>query len=363
MIGRNFTAKEQISLHWTNPAGPDVLVEIRRTSTARDVREALLALAYAVDGATRPAIGLCVIVGGRLSAGRLEAELGCFRAVVRPELAQRIHLVATKTGQPAQSVEVPELPQAFWDALGAAVRGEGAASARITRQQIKAVLVERALCGLPPLTLAALRRQTGASHQTASAALDELLQLGMVSGERRGPIAIQLQPRSLLKVAYEHAAARKEISYADPSGLARMPGDLAARLLSLRGKGSAHVAISGVLGAKRHHADLDITAAPRLDLCMYGGDQGFVSKLDAGLVVVDPAKHKPRLVLHLQRDCRPPESIAREPELAAHLDCLADLERIGLQAEAAEFARALCEHARLYASAPPVSRSLHRVHR
>jgi hypothetical protein len=98
MAGRNFTDDGLVSPHWDNPAGPDVLAEIRRTSTARDVREGLLALAYAVDGAARPATGLCVVVDSRLSISRLEAELSRFRSVVRPEVAHRIHLVATKTG-------------------------------------------------------------------------------------------------------------------------------------------------------------------------------------------------------------------------------------------------------------------------
>ena len=350
MIGRNFTDDGLVSLHWENPAGPDVLAEIRRTSTARDVREGLLTLAYAVDSAARPATGLCVIVDSRLSMSRLEAELSRFRSIVRPEVAHCIHLVAAKTGPNLHlNGEVPEFPQPFLRALYGAVQDEGMgnASTRVTRQQVKAVLVERALCGLAPMTLAEMRRQTGASYQTASAALTELLQLNIIAGERDGPIDLWLKPKALLKLADEHAAARKELRYADPSGLARMPSAMADRLLSLRSKGVAEkVAISGVLGALRFLPNLNITASPRLDLSVYDGDLRFLPKLDAGLVDADAAKRKPLLVLHLQRDCRPPESVAREPELAARLDCLADLERLGLQAEAEEFAHELCEAAR-----------------
>ncbi|MBV8035042.1 hypothetical protein [Roseateles sp.] len=350
MAGRNFTDDGLVSLHWENPAGPDVLAEVRRTSTARDVREGLLALAYAVDSAARPATGLCVIVDSRLSTARLEAGLSRFRSVVRPEIAHRIHLVAAKTGQVLHlNGEAPEFPQPFLRALYGAVQDEGMgnASTRVTRQQVKAVLVEQSLCGLPPMTLADLRRQTGASYQTASAALTELLQLNVVSDERDGPIKLWLQPKVLLKLADEHGAAGKELRYAAPSGLARMPGAMANRLLSLRSKGVAEkVAISGVLGASRLFPDLNITASPPLDLSVYDGDLRFVSKLDAGLVDAGTAKRKPSLVLHLRRDCRSPESIVREPELAARLDCLADLELLGFQAEAEEFAYELCEAAR-----------------
>lgn len=48
MVGRNFTGDGLVWLHWKYPAGLDVLTEIRRASTARDVRESLVALAYAV---------------------------------------------------------------------------------------------------------------------------------------------------------------------------------------------------------------------------------------------------------------------------------------------------------------------------
>lgn len=351
MVSRNFTDTGPVSMHWNNPAGPDVLVEIRRTSTARDVREGLLALAYAVDSAKRPAMGLCVIVDSRLSAARLDAELNRFKTIVRPEVASRMHLVAARTGMAVQLVgNPPEHSREFMQALYAAVQEEAAASGttRVTRQQLKAVLVERALCGLTPLSLAGLRRQTGASYQTASAALNELQQLGLVIGKRDGPIPLLgLRPLVLRKLADEHAAARKLMRFTDPTGLGRPPSAMADRLLSLRRKGIAgNVAISGVLGATRFYPDLDITAAPRLDLSVYDGDVRFVAKLDAGLVKAEDQKSKPSLVLHLLRDCRPPEIVQKVPELAARLDCLADLEQMGLQAQADGFAHALCETAK-----------------
>lgn len=351
MIGRNFTDDGLVSLHWNNPAGPDVLAEIRRTSTARDVREALVALAYAVSISPRPATGLCVIADSRLSGARLRAELDRFRAIVRPDLAARLYLAAAKTGEVMYlDGESPETGQSFMKALFDAVREEGAAAGatRVTRQQVKAALVERALCGLPPLTLADLRRQTGASYQTADAALIELQKLGVVTGERDGPIVLHgLRPPALRKLADEHAGARKSVRFVDPTGNARMPSAMAHRLLSLRSKrGASKVAISGVLGATRYFPDLNITAAPRLDLSVYDGDQRFVAKLDAGLLRTDDQNRKPALVLHMQRDCRPPEIVDKEPELAARLDCLADLEDLDLQAEAEEFAYELYETAR-----------------
>jgi hypothetical protein len=150
-----------------------------------------------------------------------------------------------------------------------------------------------------------------------------------------------------MKLAEEHTLARKVVRYTDPTGEGRNPGALASRLLTLRQKGVAgKAAISGVLGATRFFPDLDIAAAPRLDVSVYDGDNRSVSKLDAGLVVVDDPKRKATVVLHLQRDCRPDETVAKEPDLAARLDCLADLGQMGLQSQARGFAHQLCQAVR-----------------
>lgn len=351
MIGRNFTDDSLVDMHWSNPAGPDVLVEIRRTHTARDVREGLLALAYAIQSTPRPSTGVCVVLDSRLSWKRLEEELDRFRSIARPEMSRRIFLVRAETQrEPFIDGELPEHSDRFMHALRAAIHDETAATSakRVTRQQVKAVLVERWLSGLTPVTLAELRRLTGSSYQTASAALSELERLGVVTGERDGPIPLNgLRPIALMKLAEEHSLARKLVRYTDPTGEGRMPSAMANRLMSLRQKGVAgKAAISGVVGATRYFPDLDITAAPRLDVSVYDGDVRFMSRLDAGLMVVDDSKRKATVVLHLQRDCRPDESATQEPDLAARLDCLADLEQMGLQAEARDFAHQLCEAAR-----------------
>lgn len=351
MVGRNFTEDASVSLRWDNPAGPDVLVAIRRTNSARDVREALLSLAYAVSTASRPASGLCVVADSRLSGARLRSELDRFRAIVRSEVGPKLYLVGAITVEAGcLDGEVPETSHAFITTLVDAVRKEtcAARAARVTRQQVKATLVERTLWGLPPLTLADLRRQTGASYQTADAALVELQKLGVVSGERNGPILLHgLQPQTLRKLADEHARSQKLYRFIDPTGNARLPGEMADRLLWLRRRHEwLNVTISGVLGARRHFSDLDITAAPRLDLSVYDGDQSFIAQLDAGLVRTDDENRTPVLVLHRRCDCRPPEIANSIPSTAARLDCLADLEELGLQAQATAFAFELCQAAR-----------------
>lgn len=348
MVSRNFTddAQDLVSLHISKGVGPDLLVEIRRTSTARDVRDALVSLSLALESSGRSANGLCLIADSRLSLSRLQSELKQFQQIVRPDISSRLYIASVKAGKSSYIDGVlPPHALDYVDALTDAVQAEvgGTNTTRVTRQQVKAVLIERALCRLPPMTLAELRRQTGASHPTASAALEELQMLNVVNAQRDGPIQLLgLDPMVLRRLANEHALARKRVLFVDPTGSAMQPSAMANRVLALRAKGRAGgVALAGVIGAARYFPNLNITSAPRLDLSVFDGDTRIAALVDAGLLKVDELSRKPALVLHLQRDCRPPELVSQEPELAARLDCLADLEELGFQAEADEFAYAL----------------------
>ena len=96
-----------------------------------------------------------------------------------------------------------------------------------------------------------------------------------------------------------------------------------------------------VIGAQQYYADLNITAAPRLDLCVYDGDASFVRRIDAGLLeTIDPTD-KAVLVLHMTRDPRRSPRPPGELRPASVIDCLADLLEIGLQAEALDFWKAM----------------------
>jgi hypothetical protein len=60
----------QADNRWESPAGP-ILVEVKRTNSMRDVRGALLALAYLVHGESSTSQAVCVVVDSRLSQARL----------------------------------------------------------------------------------------------------------------------------------------------------------------------------------------------------------------------------------------------------------------------------------------------------
>lgn len=325
-----------------------MLVEVKRTNSARDVREALMALSYALRELDRHAVALCVVVDSRLSPARLQDELERFREIVRPDIGRRVS-VAHQGEDGRLDGQLPvDFPGFHQELLEAIQQQRSPTGNRTTRQQVKAVLVERYLEGMRGLTMADLRRQMGASHPTIAAALDELQNLDVIGFERDGPILLTgLTVATLTQLADEHAAARQKVYYRDPTGHARGPIAMADRLIALQGRGPAEkTAIGGVLGGLSFYPSLNITAAPRLDISVFDADLTFVHRLDAGLIKEDRAsRSRPALVVHMQRDCRPPDIESQAPTYAARLDCLADLRDIGFQAEAEEFAQHLVRSA------------------
>ena len=286
-------------------------------------------------------------------------EIGLFRGVVGAKLGGRIFLVVVAPHSPKveggllvpQGKLFGELPgpiQGLEKAvLRAALRRRGggvAGGGRVSQQAVKAAAIQGWMDGKPELRAGELGRATGASKPTVALAISAMLRAGVLvpgQGEGFG------MPRGLpwekwRQLAQAQTEDRKVVRFADPSGLSRSPQELAKRLVSLQGKGEAvAVDLSGVLGAWVYDPELDITAAPRLDLSVYDGDLRFIAQLDAALVRTDDPNGKAVVVVHLTRDIarrRPPPG---QPRAASVLDCLADLLDLGLQAEAKDFVHAV----------------------
>ena len=185
-----------------------------------------------------------------------------------------------------------------------------------------------------------MARETGASVPTVTAAFRSLRQDGVVAP--RGAsfvLSDELPWQTVIRLAQEHAKERRVIRFTDPNGLARSPMEMARRLDGLHGRGeAAEVSFGGVLGAERLYPELDITAPPRLDLCLYNSDTSFVRQLDAGLLETSDPDDKAVLVLHMTRDpTRGPNKSHALVAVASPFDCLADLLEIGLEAEAKDY--------------------------
>ena len=342
------TTGYEVDGRWEGPAGP-ILVEVKRTNSMRDVRGALVTLAYLVRGEPSTSRAVCVLVDSRLSHGRLQDELHRLRGVLHPEIADRIHFLLDK-GAPSHNAvafsgSLEDVSNDFYTWLGeliAAERLRGHTPQLPSRQIVVAALAQLRLWNQPPVTVKHLQETCGVSYPTVAAALKELTDKGWLedSGER-GVRLRHLTIGEWIELARDHARQRKVHLFTDPTGQSS-PEQMVKRLARLQGasKLPRSVRIGGVLGASRHFPELDITAAPRLDLSV-NADPGHVAEmLDAGLRPRTRAEQRIALAVHVVRD---PWVITNagsttQGQWAGELECLADLIEMGFTREASELA-------------------------
>lgn len=334
-------ARREYDGRWAGPDG-DFLVEVQSTNNARDVRGALLALAYALEKELTSTQAMLVLTQSKLSTARLREELNRFRDIVKDGVGRKIHLVAFDEAVDRMNGASAPLNEDLALFIRNLVLHEKATQGgRVSRVFVQSLIVDRWLQGQPMASASEVLGESRASKPTVIAALEHLRQLDVIAGPN-GDFAVWPPGWDAWhSLALDLKSERKAVRFADPSGLARGPSALLNRLHKLMDGASPppDVALSGVLAAYQFHEHLNITAAPRLDLSVYDANTKFVRKLDAGLVEVDnPRTHAP-LVLHLGRRLRKPLSTGtRGVGLASPLECLADLLDIGLTAEAHDFA-------------------------
>ena len=331
---------------WKGPSG-DVLVEVKRTSNARDVRDALLELTYALAGEPSSSQALCLLVRSRLTPDRLSEELSRFRSVMRPDFAARV-MLARMDDQDILFSDLTQADDGLRDYLKVLAQKElNASGDRVSRDAVKAYVANLWLQGHKAQTQASLQRETGASLPTVTTALRELDQQELLQTGSKGAKLREPTWDGWRRFAESYGNKRTSIRFADPSGLSRSPIDMFTRLTSLQKRGIAEtVAIGGVVGATHYYPDLDITAPPRLDLTVFDGDTSFVKQLDAGLVVSERKDAKAVLVVHTTSGGERFVETSSEGRFAPPLDCLADLLEVGLAVEARDFAFALNQRAK-----------------
>lgn len=344
----NTVAAHEADGRWEGPAG-SILVEVKRTNSMRDVRGALVALAYLVDSEPPTSRAVCVLVDSRLSHGRLEEELHRLRGVLRPEIADRVHFLADKGGPSHNGVafngSLEHAPSDFYkwlEELVATERLRGYAPQLPPRQIVVATLAQLRLWNQPPVTVKHLQETCRVSYPTVANVLKELSDKGWLedSGER-GVRLRHLTIGEWMELARDHARLRKAHLFTDPTGHAS-PEQMAKRLARLQGasKLPRSVRIGGVLGASWHFPELDITAAPRLDLSVDADPAHVAEMIDAGLRPKTRPEQRVALAVHVTRD---PWVITNagsqsQGQWAGELECLADLMEMGFTREASEMA-------------------------
>ncbi len=320
----------------------DILLEIKRTSNANDLRGALLSLAYTLMEEPQSTRAICALVDTRLSIDRVRSELSRFHEVSGERYRERMFLVMVVAGRVVLG-DLPASELALDKRILAATRESESAPGRVTQQLVKTAAIQAWQTGANRLRVGELVRATGASKPTVAAAIRAMLQAGLV--HRVGDhfqLPSEFPWESWRRLADDHAAERKVVRFTDPTGHAPSPLRMLRRLVELQQAGETRtIELGGVDGTKQYYPDLDITASPRLDLCVYDGNLDFVRKLDAGLKATDDPDAKAVLVVHMNRPLRGRDMASGTLQSASVLDCLADLLEIGLQSEARDFVHAL----------------------
>jgi len=266
-------------------------------------------------------------------------EVEQFRAVVRPDLASRIH-IANMDGDGGLSGSPFDNNLEFlrWLTEFVATETASISTVRSNRQGVSSMLAQLWLRGEGPQSFKALQHLCGASYPTVSTAVKDLSDKGFISHQSDRRVGLKyLTDDAWFSMAKAHGANRKVLRFVDPTGQSRTPQAMATRLFKLQQEGILkNVAVGGVIGAKHYYPDLDITASPRLDLSVYGASTEFVRKVDAALEQTTDPQARAVLVVHLVPG--PARFIveASDGTWASEIECLADLFELGLVREAME---------------------------
>lgn len=343
--------KHKVDARWSGSAG-DVLVEIKRSNNIRDIRDALVALAYALSDDAPTTTAICLVTPSRLSHNRVLDEIERFRKIARPDFARRIHLLTIdEDGQFCGSGYDGDPAFFKWLASLVAAEAATAPAGRSNQQSVSSMLVQLALRGEGPQTFKALQEACGASYPTVAAAVKALSEQGFIEhqSDRRFELKY-LNQEAWLKMARAHGQNRKVLRFIDPTGQARKPEAMATRLRKLQEQGLArNVAVAGVLGAMHYFPDLDISASPRLDLSVYGVGTDFVQKLDAALELTSDPQANAAVVVHLTLEHPRFMERASDASWASELECIADLVEMGLTREVMDMVSDLDRRRKMHA--------------
>lgn len=340
--------QDDADARWQGSGGA-VLVEFKKTHSMRDVRHALLTLAYLIRREPQSTTAVCVLVDSRLSDKRLQDELQQLRQVIHPEIAGRVHYLVDKGDAGRNTVafsgSLTDAPADFYpwlEAQVAAGRVRGRGPQLPPRQGVIAALAQLRLRNVAPVTIKHLQEVCDVSYPTVATVLKELTQKGWL--EDTGERGVRLRPLTVgewMELAQDHGRLRKARLFTDPTGQSA-PAQMARRLARLQAskKLPRSVRVGGVLGAAGHFPALDITGAPRLDISVDAEPARVAALLDAGLQPKTRPEQRVALAVHVTREPLGDEQgPGSEPRLASELECLADLIEMGYTREASEMAR------------------------
>jgi hypothetical protein len=312
----------------------------------RDLHGALMHLAL-ILAEHRSLEQACLVVRfPRMTVGRAREAWNRARAVLHPEIADRLAIVVLARGGESwhdpRAPRVEEIARAM--AAHAGIPGQSKVTARPVPSgsakffEVWKVLLEAWLRRRGPLSIHELMERVGCSYPTAMLALDHLEQRGELRRAEHRRIELHGFPqRTFEEGVVLGETLRRTQWFVDVSGRA---GDPLALLRRLRRARPQAVAVGGVVAARRLDPDFDLHGTPRLDLTYWVPDGapydlGFVCNADPGMRL-SPSGHDAVLAVHrLSRANDLFDRPEREPlPFADPVEVLLDLHELHMHAQA-----------------------------
>lgn len=284
----------------------DYVLQIKASPSRgmRDLRAGLLALATYLD--RHPAARGCFVWVVSQLPPRLSREWEQIRAVLRPDVASRISLVAIDAERPRSYLsEQTQRTGTVERVVRESVQGVDRYGREPKWITVAKILMVRFLLGEGPIARGELCAQAGCTLPTLAKAIARIGPA--VRHQSNRSVQLREFPRQLWhEVAIFSAPHRGTLAYVDRSGERPDADRLARRLLRTR---PPHVALGGVAAARHWDPQFDLRGTPRLDLAVHepsgdvAPDLEFVRRLDPGLTLAVAGEDAPApvLVLHQVR--------------------------------------------------------------
>ncbi len=308
------------------PHGPVTIHVIQHLRNVRDLRSLMLEAAFALqDEGLRHYV--CLLHDCALKKKRLKLEFDSFQGVIRDDIKNRISFVTVNTDDDLRQadrvvLDITELHDRYRDALLVKPKAS-------SREDVIGGLIQRRLMKMPPINPRDLAAQTGASLTTVYSAVNDYKQC--IERDQEGALYLARFGTRDWERWLSAVADWPKVKFVDRSGAPRSPDKLSNLITKM---GRSDVAIGGVLGAMKHYPELDITAAPHLDLVVHGSpnsDLSFIKELDPGLELADPREKFPLVIVHFVNQPANEFETSNNGKVYASLpQCLADMWGAGL---------------------------------
>ncbi len=316
----------------------------------RDFHAAAIHLALqlgAVPGLARMTL---VAYVGRISLGRIEEEWRRVLDALRPELSQRLALVALSAeglvALPQDDEELRWLAQRARISLDPDAWNKRRALQTMTWTakafDVWMVLLDAWLGREGPLLMSEIARRSRCSTPTVAATVGHLEDRNEVTRTSARQASLRSLPRgSLGEILVLADHLRGTVRYVDGSGRRPDPEDLLQRVGT---KAPVSVAVGGVAAARQYVPTFDLNGLPRVDVTTLEQDaSSWVARLDPALRPATLQERSPLLVVHHRRRAAPDEPSGRREAypLASPAEVLLDLYDLRLTEQADDFVQML----------------------